>query len=331
MPNPNYPNDLLSTTWEIFIKSQPADAVFGDLVLFDVLSKKAKVTKRGGIKLITPLMYAKSQAVGSYDGYDTFDISPQEGLTNAEYEWKWYYGTVAISNIELRKNSGEAQMINLLEAKWRQAKMSLADLMNQHMFLDGTGNGGKNLVGLALMVDSAGTYGGINRTTNTWWSANETNVNGNLSITGSTGMRRMFNDCSLGRGRVIPDFIITTQAVFEAYEALLDNNMRYSIQQPQTPVFQNLNMMFRNTPLFWDDYCQTGTMYFLNSEFIEFVNFSDMDGSLNKGETSDTATFTTKPFVEPENSDTRVAKFLWGGALAASNCRHFGKLTGITA
>lgn len=330
MVNPNFPNDLLSTTWEIFISTQTEDAVFGDLVLFDVLSKKSKVTKSGGIKLLTPLMYAKSQAVGSYEGYDVLDISPQEGLTNAEFTWKHYYGTVAIARTELMQNMGEARMINLLEAKWRQAKMSLADRLNQDMFLDGTGNNGKNLVGLELMVDSAGTYGNINRTTSTWWQANETNVGGALTITGSTGMRRMFNDCSLGRGRVIPDFIITTQSIFESYEALLDTNMRYSIQQPQTPVFQNMNLMFRNTPVFWDDYCQSGTMYFLNSEFIQLVTFSERDGGVNKGGKSDTATFTAKPFQEPENQDAQVAKFFWSGALAASNCRHLGKLTGIS-
>jgi hypothetical protein len=328
--NPNYPTDLLTTTWEIFLSTQPSDAVFGDLVLFDVLSKKSKVSKRGGIKILQPLMYAKSTAVGSYSGWDVLDLSPQEGLTNAEFDWKFYYGSLAISNEELFRNSGKAQMIDLLESKWAQAKMSLADKINKDMFLDGTGNGGKDITGLALMADSAGTYGGINRSTNTWWGAQETNVGGVLAITGSTGMRRMYNDCSLGRGRVTPDFIITTQAGFESYEALLDANMRYTITQAKTPVFQNLNLMFRDTPLFWDDYCQTGTMYFLNSNFIKLVVFSERDGGVNKGDDRDTGDFRTEPFQTPQNQDGKVAKFFWQGQLVASNCRHLGKLTGIS-
>jgi hypothetical protein len=328
--NANYTSDLLSSTFEIFMKDQPSDTIFGDLVLWDVLSKKGKVTKRGGSMVLEPLMYSKSSAVGSYSGYDVLDISPQQGLTNAQFNWKQYYGTVAISSEEELKNRGPMALLDILKARFAQAKMSLADKMNSDMFLDGTGNNSKDVDGLAIAIDSAGTYGNIVRSANSWWGAQETAVSGVLAIQGSTGMRRMFNDCSLGRGRVTPDFMLTTQAVFEAYEALMDPNMRFTNSGTKDVGFANQNLMFRDKPLFWDDYCQSGLMYFANTEFLRIVIQEGRDGGVSKGDDRDNGDFRVEPFEKPINQDAKIAKFFWMGNLVSGNCRHQGKLTGLT-
>ena len=66
---------------------------------------------------------------------------------------------------------GEAQMINLLSAKANQAEMSLRDRMSVDSFGDGTGNGGKNLTGLAALVSTTATVGALAPGTHTWWVA----------------------------------------------------------------------------------------------------------------------------------------------------------------
>lgn len=331
--NANYNTDELSATFEIFMSDKPSDVIFGDLVLWEVLGKHNKVTKRGGQKILEPLMKAKSTAVGSYSGYDTLDIAPQEGLTQAEFNWKWYYGTVAFSNPELLQNRGDAQKIDLMEARFQQAKMSLADAMGADMFLDGTGNGSKDILGLALLVDSAGTLGNIARSTDTYWASQETAAGGVLGIAGSTGMRRMYNDCSLGRGRQTPDVIVTTQIGYEAYEALMDPYMRFTNNGEQNVGYRNQNLRFRNASMFWDDYCQSGVMYFLNRDFLRLVVMDQRgEGGVStrddgKGDRGD---FRVGPFEQPINQDSKVAKFFWGGNFVISNCARQGKLTGLT-
>lgn len=315
--NPNYDSALLTATFEKFLSRTPADAIFEDNVLIQWLNSRGKVKRSvdGGIKLLEPLMYGKSTAVGSYSGYDLLDVSPQEGFTNAEFEYKQYYATVAISGAEMEQNAGEAQVFNILEAKWKQAKMSLQDVMNEDAYLDGTGNGGKDITGLALMVDSAGTYGNIARADNAWWSAQETAVSGPLTIDGTNGMRRMYNDCSLGKGNRTPNFILTDQDEFEAYEQLMAPYLRYSIGGEANAAFQSDSLKFRRATMAWDEECQAGVMYFLNSEFISFNVRRDMR---------------VTPFQTPHNQDAKSAKVLWMGELTASNCRHLGKLTGLT-
>lgn len=314
--NANYTTGLLTMTFEKFLSRTPADAIFEDLALFNWLDAKGRVKRRvdGGIKLLEPLMYGKNSAGGSYRGYDVLDVTPQEGFTNAEFEYQQYYQTVTISGEEEEKNSGEAQVMDLLEAKWDQAKMSLKDTLNTDSFLDGTGNDGKNITGLALMVDSAGTYGNIARASNSWWSAQETAVGGALTIDGSTGMRRMYNDCSLGKGSMVPDFMLTTQTIYEDYEALLGPQLRYTVQGEANATFANDNLKFRKATMFWDEVCQSGVMYFLQSKVMRLNVKRDMRLS---------------PFQKPPNQDAKVAQIFWMGELSASNCRHLGKLTGI--
>lgn len=317
--NANYSTDFLTATLVNYMSGQAADALFNDVPLIEWLNGKGSVKRReaGGTKLIEPLMYARNSTVASYRGYDRLNISPQEGLTAAEFEWKQYSGAIAISGYEERVNTGKSAQIRLLETKWKQLRLSFMDELNTDCYADGTGNGGKDLVGLALMVDSAGTYGNIVRASNSWWAAQETAVGGALQIYGSTGMQRMMNDCAVGRGSMQPELLLTTQSIYEQYESLMAPYMRYTIASEGNAVFQSDSLMFRKARMIWDHSATSGVMYFLNSKVITFVVDQERD-------------FKVRPFQEPNDQDAKVALILWMGALIANNCRHLGKLTGIS-
>lgn len=315
--NANYETALLTATFNNMISKKPADAIFDDLALFEWLKSKGGVKRRqgGGVKMLVSLMYGKNTAAQAYSGYDTLNITPQEGLTNAEFQLKRYNVPITISKEEEDLNSAPAAQFDLLEAKRSQALMSLQDLINEHAYLDGTGDGGKRITGLALMVDSTGTYGNIARASNSWWAAQETAVGGPLLIDGSTGMRRMYNDCSLGKGTMAPDGIMTTQTLFEKYESLMAPYMRYSVGGEGNAVFSNDNLKFRKAPMFWDHECQSETMYFLQSKVMEWRVLRD---------------FEFVGFQKPIDQDAKVGHIRVVNELVAKNCRHLGKLTGAT-
>ncbi|MBA2706345.1 MAG: phage major capsid protein [Gemmatimonadaceae bacterium] len=314
--NANYETGLLSSTLAKFISKQPSDAIFDKLVLFEWLNSKGSIKKRidGGIKMLVPVMYAKNTTAMSYSGYDLLDVSPQEGFTAAEFELKQYNIAIAISGREEELNAGEAQMFDLLDAKWKQGRMSLRDKLNEDAYLAGTLNSSKGLTGLALMIDSTGTYGNIDRATNSWWAAQET-AGGALAIDGSGGWRRMYNDCSLGKGSMTPDGILTTQALFEKYEGLMAPYLRYTTGSEGNAVFDTDNLKFRKATVMWDEECQSGISYFLQSQVMELRVKRDME---------------VEPFAKPVNQDAKVAHVRFMGQLTASNCRHLGKITGQT-
>ena len=244
-------------------------------------------TESGGTKIVEQLIYGQNSTVASYSGYETLSLTPQDGISAAEYDWKQYGASIAISGIEEAKNNGEHAIINLLEAKIMQAEESMREGFNQMFFADGTGNSGKNWNGLGNLVESGNTVGGINSATagNEYWRSYEENTAGALTL---LQMATAYNSTSVGNDH--PDVILTTQTLFEKYESLLQPQLRYTDTKTADAGFQNL--LFKSAPIMYDTHCTAGVMYFLNSKYIKLVGHSDK-------------WFAQTDFVRPENQDAR--------------------------
>ena len=312
MSNPNF-DALLSTTLANY-RDKLTDNVFTARPLTYWLSDKSRIqTESGGTKIVEQLIYGQNSTVASYSGYETLSLTPQDGISAAEYDWKQYGASIAISGIEEAKNNGEHAIINLLEAKIMQAEESLREGFNQMFFADGTGNSGKNWNGLGNLVESGNTVGGINSATagNEYWRSYEDNTAGALTL---LQMATAYNSTSVGNDH--PDVILTTQTLFEKYESLLQPQLRYTDTKTAEAGFQNL--LFKGAPIMYDTHCTAGVMYFLNSKYIKLVGHSDK-------------WFAQTDFVRPENQDARFALIMCYGNLVVSNRKKQGKLTAKTA
>ena len=310
--NANF-DSLLSTTLANY-RDQLTDNIFTARPLTNFLMEKGRIRMLdGGTKIVEPLVYGLNGTVGSYSGYDTISLTAQEGMSAAEYDWKQYAASIAISGIEEAKNNGEAAIINLLEAKIMQAEESMREGFNQMFFSDGTGNSGKDWLGLAALVDSAGTVGGIDATAagNGFWQSYEEGTVGALSL---ADMATAYNSVSVGNDH--PDMVLTTQTLFEKYESLLQPQLRYTDAKTADAGFQNL--LFKSAPVTYDVHCQSGVMYFLNSKYLTLVGHSGK-------------WFEQTDFVRPENLDARYALIMCYGNLTCRNRAKQGKLTGRTA
>jgi len=318
--NANF-DTLATTTLVKYADKQLVDNIFQSNALFYLLAGTEDVRKAngkgykeldGGRQIVEPLLYASNSTAGSYDGYDVLDTDPQDGMTNAEFDWKQYSVSVSVSGKEKRQNTGETAVLNLIEGKIMQAEMSLIESMNGDLFTDGTGNSSKDLTGLVLAIDSAGTYGNIVRSANSWWSAGETAVTGPLSI---DVMRTGYNDASKGYGKDHPKLIITDQDEYEAYEAKLQPDMRFADNKLADAGFENLK--FKGAQMVYDEVCNAGVMYFINTDYVGLRVHKD-------------AKFTVTQEMRPVDQDAFVKQILWMGNLVSSNCRRQNKLTGLT-
>jgi hypothetical protein len=310
--NPNF-DALLSTTLANY-RDQLTDNVFTARPLTYFLQDKGRIRMlNGGTKIVEPLIYGTNSTVASYSGYDSLSLTPQAGITAAEYDWKQYASTIAISGIEEAKNNGEQEIINLLEAKIMQAEESMREGFNQMFFADGTGNSGKDWNGLGNIVEASGTVGGINRATagNEYWRSYEENTSGALTL---AQMATAYNTVSVGNDH--PDMILTTQTLFEKYEALLVPNLRFTDTKTADAGFQNL--LYKAAPVTYDVHCTAGVVYFLNSKYLTLVGHSGK-------------WFAQTSFVQPENVDARYALILCYGNLTCRNAKKQGKLTAKTA
>ena len=270
--NPNF-NALLSTTLQNY---QPTlvDNIFKDLVLLNHLNERGRVqVEEGGTSIVEPLMYAVNNTVASYAGYDTIDLTPQDGISAAEYQWKQMAASIAISGIEEAKNRGTEAIIKLLNAKIQQSEMSLKSSLNSMLYSDGTGNGGKDFNGLGNIVGTQNnSVGGIDSTTNTWWNPTQaTNMAATLSL---VNMADVYNRAS--KGSDVADLIVTNNSLYEKYESLLTPNVRYQDVAKANAGFQNL--MFKQTPMVFDLALATDAsaapMYFLNTKYLKLTGMT---------------------------------------------------------
>jgi hypothetical protein len=305
---------LLSTTIANY-RDQLTDNVFTARPLTYHLMSNGRIRMlNGGTKIVEPLIYGQNSTVKSYSGYDTISLTPQDGISAAEYEWKQYAASIAISGIEEAKNNGEQEVINLLEAKIMQAEESLREGFNQMFFADGTGNGGKDWNGLGNLIESGNIVGGINSGPamgNDWWRSYEENTATALTL---AQMATAYNSVSVGNDH--PDMLLTTQTLFEKYESLLQPQLRYTDTKTADAGFQNL--LFKAAPVTYDVHAPAGTMFFINSKYLTLVGHSGK-------------WFENTPFVRPENMDARYALIMCYGNLTIRNRAKQGKLTAKTA
>ena len=306
--------DALLTTTLANYRDQLTDNIFTARPLTYMLMEKGRIRMlNGGTKIVEPLVYATNTTIGSYSGYDTINLAPQTGISAAEYEWRQYAASISISGIEEAKNNGEQEIINLLEAKIMQAEESVREGFNTMFFADGTGNSSKDWNGLGNIVEATGSLGGINPADsgNSFWASYEDNTSTALTL---ALMATAYNTTSVGNDH--PDVVLTTQTLYEKYEALLQPNLRYTDTKTADAGFQNL--LFKAAPVMYDTACTATNMFFLNTKYLTLV-----------GHTS--KWFEQTQFVRPEDLDARYALIMCYGNLTCRNRKKQGKLTAKTA
>ncbi len=305
---PDNVGQLLVSTHEKRGKKEVADAIFNRIPTFEYLNSKGKVMLDGGASIVVPLEVAKNSTAKFYDGYDTLDTAAQDNHTATQFKWKQAYASVSISGREANiQNRGESALMNLLMMKQKNAERSLRDAINQK--LHGASNSAKDITSLVTLIDATSTIGDINSTANTYWQSKVT-TGGVFAAQGIADWRNMYNTLKNRQGN--PDMIITTQTVFEAYEATMTPQIRYNSLETADVKFRDLE--FAGSKVRFDDQCASGVSYFLDSDAIQLY--------VNEG-----VNFIYNDFVRPPDQDAKVAQFLVGLELACSNRRLLGKIT----
>lgn len=283
---------------------------------FWMMQKGRKETLDGGDKIVVPVIASKNTTAGGYSGYQALDVTPQENESAAEYVWAQYYATVAISGRQERQNSGsKTKIINLLDAKVKNAEMAVKDKMDTDLFSN-TLDSASKLNGMQALIDQTSNVGGINRSTagNEFWQAQLQASVGSFATNGIDKMRTLYNTCT-DDGNDTPDLGITTRTVYEAYEKTLQTQQRFTDSKTLDGGFENLK--FKGMVLMYDSKVVSGELYMLNSAWLKLQVHPDADMELT-------------PFVKPSNQDAKVAQYLFMGNVVLLQSRRHGKLTGIT-
>lgn len=312
--NVNFDN-LLTTTLESRT-GKLADNVSDNNALLKRLKERGNIRPvSGGTKIVEELEYGESDSIW-YTGYDKIDFTNPQLFSAAEFDLKLLAAPVGISGEELLKNAGKERVIDLLEAKIKNAEKTLMNQMSAAIYSDGTGSGGKQLTGLQALVSDApttGTVGGIDRASNEFWR----NVAKTSAVTAENiyaAMNEVYMACSRGSDR--PDIIVADDELYATYEASLVPQQRFTNAKLAEAGFTNLK--FKGADVIYDGgvggKCPAGHMYFLNTEYLRLRPHKERNFKLIGGERM------------AINQDAIYKIIGWAGNLTMSNAQLQGVL-----
>jgi len=230
---------------------------------------------------------------------------------------------VTMSGLEQIQNAGKEQMIDLLEARINVAESTMANLMAEGIYSDGTTYGGKSLTGLAAAVPALApasqttAYGGIVGSTWTFWTSKYTLTAAQTAANIQGFMNTMW--ASLVRGTDRPDLLVQDNVAWGVYMASLQAQQRFTSPEVGNLGFPSIKFMDADVVLDGGigGFNTANTTFFLNTKYLFLRPHSARDM---------VALDPNKRYAV--NQDAEVSILAWAGNLTCSGRQFQGRLVG---
>ena len=294
---------------------------------FNRMFVKGRIQKAYGSALAWDTVLLKHASVGIFSGYDTFAVQPINPTVAATLNYGSYYGAMAISGEEKRKNSGNMEkLLDAIKTQHDNAISTLKDQMYTGAFSDGSLIGGRQgLIGLSAAVSATNTYANINRATaaNAQWKAN---VNAtaltiaNLKDPTTTSympsvMRKLFTNATHDHS---PDLLVFFEDQYNLYQDIAGiNNLRFNKEIADLGFG---GVEFQGATMVYDKFLTTGIAYFLATEDFGVWVFDGANFDMPE-----------EGWMRPPNQDAFITQIIWSGQLRCDSPWHQGAFTSIGA
>jgi len=339
----NGSNRILTTTQDK-LAPKLVDTVLNSNVFASKMLAQAKPW--AGEQYKVPIKVSKNTNGGSFDGFDTFNTSAVDTRRRLAFDPAYYQISVTLPLTEIAGNDvSETKVLNLVSIEMASTAQDAADDIGTMFYGDGTGNEGKDFLGLAALVDdgtNVSTIGGLSRSTFPTLQSTVTDSGGTLSL---AKMATLYNDVTSGSHR--PTMGVCNDAAFALYESLLEPKLRIN-KNVGLGIGEGLKggtgftgLDYKGMPILQDEKATAQTLFFLNENFIEWralpvpmgqpVNF--MASSIEGNDYSNVKGlgFSWSGFIKSINAAAIVGHIYLGGNLICTNPKRQGKLTGITS
>ena len=297
-----------------------------------------------------PFKFQKGISGKSFDGLDKFSTSKSDSFRKMEFEPTGYEVNVAVSQMEVDVNKAREKYIDIVARELESRQQDMIDDIATMFYTLQTGKAFLSLLDICDDDTLTSSYGGLSR------DAPYTGLKGNYTSTGSAMtlalLRTKFSACTHGNEK--PDLIVTTKALWEDYEVLVEgtssshlilSNKGYP-QLTRTgilPTVQALKgqrgfdvLYFSGAPMVVDESCPSGDLFMLNSNHIAFyaVKSTDPDYKVVKfakgsiegvySEVPQTQGFAFSGFNKPIDQYGKIGHIILMGNLISDSPRHLG-------
>jgi len=316
------------------------DTVLNSNVLFQRIVRAGK--KWSGRTLRVPIKVSKNSTGQSFRGFDTFSTAATDNRQFLEFTPSFYQITVALPGDELSVADTEDKVLDLMKLTIQSDTEDMADDLGTIFYADGTGNGSKDPLGLAALVDdgnSVANIGGLARATYATLASTVTASAGVLTL---AKVDTLWSNVTSGAQK--PTAFYTTETVFNLYGQLL---------RPQERIMKEASSMkgmtggtgftaleYNSKPIIQDEKCTSGAFIALNENFVDWyalpffnakaiayksqIQGNDYEAPMGLG-------FSWSDWIIPANAGSVVGHVYFGGQFITTNPKRHGKLTSVTS
>jgi len=315
------------------------DTILNGNVLFQRIVRASK--NWSGRTLRVPVKVSKNSTGISFRGFDTFSVAATDNRQYMEFTPSFYQITCALPGDELSVADTDDKVLDLMKLTIQSDTEDMADDLGTIFYADGNGNGSKDPLGLAALVDDGNTVasiGGLARGTYATLCSTVTASGGTLTLAKVDTLH-----AAIASGAQKPTATYTTEAVFNFYGQLL---------RPQERITKDASMMkgvsagtgfsalhYNGKPIVADEKCTSGAFIMLNEDYVDFyalpffnakpvayksqIEGNDYEAPIGLG-------FSWSDWIIPANSASVVGHIYFGGQFITTNPKRHGKLTSIT-
>jgi len=252
----------------------------------------------GGRSIDVSVRYKRNNG-GWYSGYDQFDTAHVDQLAQGTLQWKNVYVNVTIDEDTLVENAGmnirdllnirdvrrlpkrdRHTIFNIFGEEFAGALDDIKDKFATSLYSDGTADGGKELTGFAATIDNDNTYAGIaynelgtfdyvgiiSGTYDNIWAAKVKDLSSASLDLASTA--DILNDSA--KGAHSPNWGFLPRDLYSALALQLEGQKTRPNPDVSAIGFRNnIEWLEFGVTFFRDEYCPSGTVYFVNSDYMK--------------------------------------------------------------
>jgi hypothetical protein len=262
-------NELTYVTRRAFIPKMVVQIYNSTPLLAALIANSQQAS--GGVSSVSVPVQGAQFVNAQWSDYSGSFAQPsvQQGSYLAEFTLKLMICPVPFLGMEGAVQQDYA-VVPLIEARMNDATNVMQDAMAYSLYNNTSDT--QQFTGLPLAVDSAGTYGNIDRTSNTWWaskeyaagSVNPTRQNLLQYISGTVkncAEVPSFGVCGFGTWTLLAqDFVGQEQYVITPGSAFTSD--------PNGAQAAFRALMVAGVPIYPDPYCPEGTLYLLNNNYL---------------------------------------------------------------
>lgn len=324
-------NERLQETLSLALEDRSKgyqDLVSNSNAILYMMKEQGQFKSFSGPKIRERLLYAESGTYTRYSHLQYLNPVRKELFNDAEWEPKLAAVSVVLSGEDILKNSGGAQLLDIMEEKISAAETELQDRFVEDVHSAGTSENQIGGLQLAIPTDeTAGTYGGISRADNAIWRTFSYDADTDFTAIGtqvsSTTIQQMYLQIMIERqrGTQAPSIIATDGVHFGHYAAAVTAIQRIQDENKLGSLgFANLKFYGagKSVPVVLEGGIGTAmpanTSYFIDPKTLCFRYHADRNFEKFGGK------------LVPVNQDAVVQHIGWMGNITMTNPLFNGKL-----